>query len=72
MHTLALRRKYILQTTPGKGSVWRVSTPRIDVYREIMNVGNWRLDGPISISRRPGPAGSYSIYNTYYGSFLLA
>lgn len=65
------RRKWVLWTTPGKGNVWRVSTPRVDVYREIMQTGNWRLDGPISISRRPAPVGGFRVTNTYYGEFLL-
>ncbi len=62
----------MLLTTPGKGSVWRESTPRVDIYRAIMNAGNWKLDGPLAISKRPAPAGGYTIPNTYYGEFLLS
>ncbi len=70
--TLCCCREWVLNTTPGKGDVWRVSTPRIHIYREIMRRGNWKLDGPMAISKRPAPAGGYSITNTYYGEFLLA
>ena len=60
----------MLNTTPGKGSVWRGSTPRVDIYRAIMDAGNWKLDGMV-ISRSLAPAGVYRITNTYYGEFKL-
>lgn len=61
----------MLLTTPGKGDVWRQSTPRIDIYRELMQAGNWLLEGPIAISKRPAPPGGYRVANVYYGQFLL-
>lgn len=60
----------MLNNTPGKGSVWRASTPRVDIYRAIMDAGNWRLDGMVITKQLP-PAGVYRVTNTYYGEFSL-
>ena len=64
-------RKFVLNTTPGKGSVWQESTPRIDIYQELTQVGGWLLDGPVAISQRSAPAGAYRIANGHYGEFLI-
>ena len=47
----------MLSSTPGKGSVWRESTPRIDLYRELLNLGGWEWVGGASGGAGRTPAG---------------
>lgn len=51
---LAVRRTVLL-TTAGKGSNWADAVARLAVYKELMALGAWQLDGSMQLSGADTP-----------------
>ncbi|GBG87501.1 hypothetical protein CBR_g45560 [Chara braunii] len=64
-------RQYAMATAEGVWRSWRASTPRINVYRQLITAGAWNFDRPIVLGSSQSLSNMWVVSESSFGRHTI-